>query len=287
MGAKDLTDIQISLVIFTCEGREHLLYSTINTFKEHCDCDFSKVILAIDGKISQQIIDYISPDIIIQNPKRKGYVNNIIQALPSINTKYFFWLEDDWTFNKPVNLIYLATELEAHSNWAQVFYSKYGPLPTDLKSDPLSVNLYKHIDGFSANPGLCRTSNVKDAFNELLSAPKGDKLGEDGFENFLTKHFNKTGMVCAIHDPVDHSIIIHAGYLESTPRNWHMTNSLHTKTKAHLLTIPPPSILRRLMMALKLMVILPIFISKQFINNEAYELCFRILASIKSIKRDD
>jgi len=277
----------ISLVIFTCEGREHLLYNTVNSFNKASNYSFNKTILAIDGTISNEVIEFVNPDIVVQNPKRKGYVNNIIQALSQINTEYFFWLEDDWTFNEPIHLDTLVGELKQHDTWTQVVYSKFGPLTEDLKSEPLSINLYRSNNDFSANPCLCRTSLIKTAFAELVEAPKGDKLGEDGFENFVGNYFKKAGLICAIHDPVEHSVITHSGYLESTPRNWHMTNSLNQKTKKHLLTIPAPPLWRKLLMALKLLIILPQLMLKQLINNEAYELCFRILASIKYIKKGD
>lgn len=287
MNTTDSTNIQINLVVFTCEGREHLLYNTIQSFKQCCTYQFSKIILAIDGQVSKEVIKYVNPNVIIQSPQRKGYVNNILQALPLISTEYFFWLEDDWKFNKPIHLNTLAGELEKHASWAQIVYSKNGPLSTEMRSNPLSADLYKSSYGFSANPCLCQTLLVNEAFHQLVKAPKGDKLGEDGFENFLSNYFEQQGTICAIHDPVEGTIIEHAGYLESTPRNWHMTNSINQKTPKYLSTMPHPPVWRRMAMALRLLVAFPALIVTQFTNNEVYELCFRILASKKSIKNDD
>lgn len=278
---------KISLVIFVCEGREHLLYNTIHSFKKACNYEFSKIILAADGPIDNGILKYTGHDILIQSPKRKGYVANIVRTLPLIDTEYFFWLEDDWDFNGPVQIDQLLNELEQHQNWAQIVYSKYGPLEQEWKSDRVGADLYKNIYGFSANPCLCKTSSINAAFAALIEAPKGDKPGEDGFENFLTAYFNRQGLICAIHDPVDHTLIAHTGYLESTPRNWHMTNSLNEKTKEHLLTMPVPSLWRRLRMVLKLAIAFSQLTVKQLVNNEVYELCFRIISSAKSIKKNE
>jgi hypothetical protein len=286
MGSKNIKDA-ISLVIFTCEGREHLLYNAYNSFKEACEYPFSKTILAIDGKINTTVIDQIQPDIVVQSPVRKGYINNILQALNNIDTDYFFWLEDDWKFHTPINFILFIDLLKLNDNWVEVLYSKDGPLSIELKKEPLATNLYKTPYGFSANPCICKTAFIKDAFNNLLATPKGDRLGEDGFENSLTRYFNQQNLICVVHDPVDHAIISHEGYLESTPRNWHMTNSLQQKSEKHLLTIDEPPLWRKLLMVLKLTGVLFKLAFKQLVNNEAYELCFRIIASVKLMFKHD
>lgn len=276
---------KVSLVIFTCEGREYLLHDTYNSFKKACDYPFAKTILAIDGKVNSSIVDHVQPDMVVQSPVRKGYINNILQALSGIDTPYFFWLEDDWKFNADVKLAPFIDLLNTNSHWLQIMYSKFGPLQADMKEQPLSGDLYKTPFGFSANPCICKTAFIREGFEHLLNAPKGDKLGEDGFENFLTRHFTQAGLISVIQDPVDHIIISHEGYLESTPRNWHMTNSIDHKTEEHLLTLPAPSAGRKLLMALKLIALFPKLAVKQLSDNQVYELCFRILASARSLKK--
>jgi hypothetical protein len=59
--------------------------------------------MAIDGKISHEVIEKIQPDVIIQSPMRRGYLSNILLALKAIDTQYFFWLEDDWSFKPLTN----------------------------------------------------------------------------------------------------------------------------------------------------------------------------------------
>ncbi|HWD89997.1 MAG TPA: glycosyltransferase [Mucilaginibacter sp.] len=275
----------VTLVIFTCEGREHLLHNTWNSFKQACDHSFAKVILAIDGPVSEIASNHIQPDVIVKSPVRKGYIHNILQALKMIDTPYFFWLEDDWKFDAPADLQSLIRLLDEHADWAQIIYSKFGPLDAEMKQKPLGGDLYEAIYGFSANPCICKTAIVKDGFENLLKVPKGDKLGVDGFENSLTRFIADLGKINVIQDPVDHSMISHEGYLESTPRNWHMTNSLGQKTKEHLLTIPVPSFGRRILMACKMVLLFPVLIIKQFMSDKIYELCFRILASEKMLRK--
>ncbi|HEY9003106.1 MAG TPA: hypothetical protein VIM89_17245 [Mucilaginibacter sp.] len=288
MGPTSMTDkvsSPVTLVIFTCEGREHLLYNTFNSFKSSCNYPFFRTVLAIDGKINPEVIDHIQPDVVIQSPVRKGYVNNIVQALPAIDSEYFFWLEDDWKFHENIDVAHYLNIINEHPNWAEIFFSKFGPLEPDFKVNPLGDHLYKTTFGFSANPGICNTRHIRSAFELLIKSPKGDKLGEDGFENFLSKQFEKEGIVCAIIDPVDHETISHEGYLESSSRKWHMTNSLEQKDLKHQMAITQPQLWRRIMMIFKLFTTFFRLAFKQLVNDEVYEFCFRIISSLKTFKK--
>lgn len=287
MGSENLSKVPVSLIVFTCEGREHLLHQTIKSFSAQCDFKFAKVILAIDGQVNPAIHSLVKPDLIIQQYKRQGYVHMISRIIKSIDTPYFFWLEDDWAFKIPVDVNSMLQSLTKHQNWVQIILSKYGPLEADMKVNPLGNHLYRSTFGFSANPCLCNTQYIKNAFALLASATKGDTLGEDGFENFLSRHFEKEQIICVIQDPVDSLPISHEGYLETTPRNWHMTNSLDEKTSEHLLTIPSPSFIRRLLMAAKLLKTFFSLAIHQLFSNKIYEYCFRVIATSKTIRKDD
>ena len=282
MGAQNLT-----LVIFTCESREHLLVKTFQSFSAACGYEFEKVILAIDGQIDPAAIAQINPDVILQYAKRRGYAHSISKALKLIDTPYFFWLEDDWTFHREIDVPCYAQSLATHPDWAEIVFSKDGPLDAASRVNAMGENMYETTYGFSANPCFCNTGHLQQAFQLLERAPKGDKLGEDGFENFLSKTFEKQNIKCVLVDPVDHLPISHEGYLESTPRNWHMTNSLETKTSNHLMTIPAPSIGRRLLMIFKLMSAFGRLVIAQLGSNKIYEFCFRVIASAKTIKNDE
>lgn len=277
----------ITLVIFTCQGREHLLFKSYASFKSICDYEFNKTILAIDGPVDASVIAEINPDLVIHHTQRRGYVNSIAQALKVITSPYFFWLEDDWSFSQKTDLNYLLNQLQNNADWAEIVLSKYGTLQAEMKINPLTDNLYQSVYGFSANPALCNSKHLQAAFLALQHAPKGDRLGEDGFENFLTKKFDAENIKCVILDPVDGLSLSHEGDLESTPRNWHMTNSLAIKTKAHLLTLPPPSVARRCYMILKLFKTFSILAIRQLTNNKVYEYCFRVIATASSLRTDD
>ncbi len=276
----------LALVIFTCEGREHLLSKTFQSFSAACSYKFEKVILAIDGKIDLLVIDQVKPDVIIQYNRRRGYAHSISKTIRIIDTPYFFWLEDDWIFHREFDAAYFLNIITQHPDWVEVVFSKTGALEPEAKINSFGNDLYQSIHGFSTNPSFCNTAHLQAAFKLLEKSPKGDKLGVDGFENFLVKTFDNENIKSAMIDPGEQPHISHEGYLESTPRNWHMTNSLETKTSNHLLTLPVPSLARRLLMIGKLFRAFCKLSIGQLSSNKIYEFCFRVMASAKTIKKD-
>jgi hypothetical protein len=274
----------ITLVIFTCEEREYLLQKTIKSFRKNCTYNWAKVILAIDGNINPNIITEIAPDIRVQQMKRNGYVNSIATTLKLVKTPYFFWLEDDWEFHSTIDLEELSTQLNNHQNWGEIMLSKTGPLTAEEKINHLDGDFFHSIYGFSANPCLCNTKHIQSAFSDLELSPKGRNLGEDGFENFLTRKFNAENIKSVILDPINHQPISHEGYLETTSRGWHMTNSLEdNKSGQYLMTIPVPPFWRRLLMILKMFLTFLRLMYLQLHNNKIYEFCFRIVTLSKTM----
>jgi len=216
----------ISLVIFTCEGREHLLYHTINSFNEICNYKFSKIILAIDGQISHSVVDHVKPDVIIQSYQRKGYVNSIIETIAHIQTPYFFWLEDDFMFNQQIQFEYLMGVMHNHPNWAGIFLSRTAPLTMSDKKTHHFDHFYLPSFGYSVSPALCNTKHLKAGLKALVDFPKNEKLKVYGFETFLDDYFIQHGLSYAMPDPGETPHVIHTGKLESTAREYHMINSI-------------------------------------------------------------
>lgn len=276
---------KISLVIFTCEGREHLLKKSYASFMAACDHQFDQVILAIDGIIDTSLIPEINPDLVVYGIRRKGYVISIKNAIVHIQHPYFFWLEDDWSFHVKVDVHQYLGLLEAHDSWVEIVYSKYGPLTEEFKIEQLDQDIYQNINGYSTNPGFNRTSSIIEGFAAMDTADKMDGEKEMGFENFLTGYFSQKGLKCALIDPIIDTSISHEGYLESTPRNWHMMSSLEKKTERHLLIFERPSFARRLYMLFKLMKATIDLGFRQLFSDEIYELCFRIIALNISTKQ--
>lgn len=271
---------KISLVIFTCSDREHLLKRTYDSFLASCDYKFDQVILAIDGVIDESAIAYINPDLVVNGYQRKGYVVSIKNTLINVKGDYFFWLEDDWNFNIKIDVPGYINLLKKHPDWAQVIYSKYGPLTDEFKLNKVDDNLFENKNGFSTNPGFNRTQFVRDGYNNLDQSRKQYSDKEWGHEDLIKFYLGEKGLKYVLIDPVDHTSISHEGYLESTPRNWHMISSLDETKKEHqhLMAVPPPPFARRVYMVLKLLVAFISIAFRQLWNDEVYDLSFRIIA---------
>ncbi|WP_207422791.1 glycosyltransferase [Desertivirga brevis] len=281
-----MSDRKIDLVIFTCEGKEHLLPKTFSSLQEKCGYLFSNVILAIDGKVDSSVIDIVKPTIIVQNHKRSGYVKSIINALSLVKSPYFFWLEDDWCFNLNFDLNELAQKLDLDSSLCQVVLGK-----EELKSDGLTASdkdLYYSKFGFSANPCLCRTAPLFKAFTDLLKLDKNEATKLLGFESYLTDFMvqNRLNNLIKINDA--QSYVQHDGYLESTAREFHMINSLDDSTSSigkeyisgygqHINI----SIKNKILMIPKVLVASSYLILKIFSSREVYDYAMRLNIGFK------
>jgi hypothetical protein len=266
---------KVSLVVFSCEGRGHLLGPTINSFKDACDFKFEKTIMAVDGYLEHEYIASVSPDKTVQNVRRSGYIHSILNALSLVDTEYFFWLEEDWEFSRPVDLQGMLSRLKAQQDWVQVRLSKTGPLTAEEKVKELSGGIFESIYGFSANPCLCRTEHVKAGMKALFDTSREKRIS---FEEFLTDWFKSDGKVCAVEDPGEKAAVNHTGYLESTPRQWLMTASLAGETDEYVSGFHSgaPPLWRRLLMTQKLLASFLRIATRQFISQAAYDLAFRI-----------
>jgi hypothetical protein len=274
---------EISLVIFTCEGRDHLLYNTINSFRKACDYKFSSTILAIDGQISGEVTSHVSPDYIIQNVKRKGYVNNIVQALPLVKTDYFFWLEDDWMFPVAISVNKLLLAFQ-NQDVLQITLAKQ-PLDNDFTPYNLP-GTYINGYGFSANPSLCRTAVIKEVFDEIVAYKKDEDSKFFSFESVASNYSNRKNLVSLIKYDDARPYVSHSGDLESTAREYHMINSIDAGA-----TLVPTgyisglqrekniTLYNKLGAFVKLYIAIIYLSIKLFFSREAYDFAFRVYLS--------
>ncbi len=266
----------VDRLIFSCEGREHLLDGTMQSFAAACPYRFHRTILAIDGQLNPGVVTGIRPDRLVQNPQRQGYIHNILNALSLVESEYFFWLEDDWQFATSVELDSLIALLEAHPDWVQIRLSKTAPLTPEEQQTELVPGMFESYHGFSANPCLCRTAAVQAAFAALLHNPRSQDVG---FEEFLGEWFRQNHWICAVRDPGTTPEVGHTGYLESTPRQWHMTASLDGQVQEYvsgMRHVAFPSFAQRLWMAAKLIKTCCQVAVCLFWRRADYDLAFRI-----------
>ena len=267
---------RVDLAVFTCEGRGHLLTRTMDSFGQAVPHEFAARRVTADGAVDQAALAAVRADVIVQLARRRGYIHAIRSALRQIDAEYFFWLEDDWHFEAPVDVSRLVALMDAHPDWVQIRLSKTGRLDAAQRSRPLDVDVYASVVGFSANPCLCRTALVRAAFDALDAVPRGDAPGIDGFENVVTRWCDDRGLVCAV---LDDAGVSHLGYLESTPRQWHMTVSLATTPTSYVPAFAggSPPLWRRFYMIPKLANRFAVMALRQLHSDAAYETAFRVV----------
>jgi hypothetical protein len=195
----------------------------------------------------------------------------------------FLWLEDDWLISGSIDLRKALEYLQRNPKCVQVRWSKRAPLSDAELKGELAPEIYNSTAGFSANPCVCRTKLVRDGFTALIGANKGDCPGVDGFENFLTTWFASHGLACAVANPGKIPAVVHAGDLESTPREWHMTKSaVATPTNYVFAMGSKPPFWRRLWMGVKLSILLARLAFRELWDDWAYEFAFRVISTYKS-----
>ncbi|MDB5132568.1 MAG: hypothetical protein JWR02_2317 [Mucilaginibacter sp.] len=279
----------ICLVIFTCESREHLLLKSFESFSGSCRDVFAYKLLVVDGKISQATIDAVSPNIVIQSTERKGYVNSIINALNNIHTDYFFWLEDDWEFPYLFSMSDLISFLQ-EQNVLQITLAKE---PFNNKFELYKApDVYVNGSGFSANPCLCRTADIKEIFKEIVAYKKDENSKFLSFEGVATTYTQRKNLVLLIKYYDKLAFVNHKGDLESTAREYHMINSLSIPLNSEnggyisgLNHFQKPGFYNKLSLCIKLWIATFHLSIKLLFSREAYDFAFRIyLASLKRFK---
>jgi len=269
----------LDIVIFTCESRTELLKKTWMAFADNLEAVGHRRILAADGQISLSSMVLVRPDVFVQNYHRMGYIQSIRNALSIIQTDYFLWLEDDWEFRNAPNIAAAVETLEKNPSWIQLRWSKSAPLAAEdaLLADGIRMSSV----GFSANPCVCRTDAVRQAFHALVNSPKGNALGVDGFENVITRWAEDNRKICAVFDPGEFPAVIHNGDLETTGRAWHMTRSIVDRPDDFGFIGSLPPLRSRCAMVVRLVRAFLTIAVGQLYSAAYYEFAFRIVHASK------
>jgi hypothetical protein len=240
-----------------------------------CGFPFARRIVALDGQVHPDAVAACRPDVVVQRWRRAGYVASILGLLRQIESEYFFWLEDDWTFRRPVDIAAMRAAMGENPSWMQIRLSKVGPLPPEERAVPLGPGLYRSAYGFSANPSLNRAREVRAGFDWVR---RSWHSAVDGFEVGVSHWAAQAGVECVVADPGAAPAVEHEGYLESTPRGWHMTSSLETGAPAPTFSLGArPPLWRRLAMVLRLGRRCVALGARQLGSLAAYEVAFRVV----------
>lgn len=215
----------ITLLVFTSEGREHLLAQTFPSFKSACGETFFETIISVDGPYDVGILKDVKHDKSLYHYKRQGYVQSIIATLKMVNTPYLFLLEDDFIFKQEVPLDEMRAVAKSGHEWASIFLSR-GLLTKDDEGVELAENIYKPAYGLSMSPALFNTEHLRSAFDAMSKVPKDINTAYWGFEPFIDNYFSNNGLKYGVVNPGQTPHVEHIGWFESTAREYHMINSL-------------------------------------------------------------
>ena len=281
---KPVPDPAVTLVVFSCVGRAHLLGRTLETFRRQCPFRFTEVIYAHDGEMDPSAPAAVGAHRLVQSVQRAGYVRSIMQALAIVRTPYLFWLEDDWDFTHPVDLADLLATLDRHPDWLQIRLSKVSPLTPEEVAAPLAVaGLHRSGSAFSANPHLARTEFLRAGFAAYAASPR---TTANTFESFFETWVAQAGLTCVVlAPPGPEPSVAHTGYLESTGRQWHAAVTLsgappeYSSGMRRLGENPP--LWRRIVLGIKLVIAASRVAAKALVRPSAYDIGFRFIAVTK------
>lgn len=275
----DRMEESANLLLFACEGREHLMRETYDTFRTHTDYTFDRTILAVDGGYEQKLIHHIQPDVLVQSPQRKGYVASVRRALPLVESEYFFWLEDDYRFNRDVDVGWMLDVLRERTSAIQLRLISQ-TLEPDQLSDPVdnADDVYHSPFGFSCRPGVNRTADVKRAM--LDESPEGN----ENIEHHMIDWCEANERACLMIDPGEHPPISHVGHLEATSGQWHTTEPDEEWENPKLDTSSSentPDMRARLKMVVRLGVRVLYLALRQLSDDRAHSLSWRVTNVVK------
>ncbi|MCS3672820.1 hypothetical protein GGP66_000224 [Salinibacter ruber] len=269
---------KVDLVLFGCEYRQYLLPRTHASFREKIEFNFNSTTVSWDGTLEPEALRGVDADYILQSTKRRGYVRSILRWLRFTDSDYFFWLEDDWTFNQQVDIERLVDLLDANEDWIQIRLSKR-VLETEERQVELAPGIYRaepiHGVTFSANPCLCKTDPVRRGFSQILDRAKD----EETHEHYMTRWVHDNGWTCGVVDPGEKPGVEHQGYLEYTEGpTWHSAGLARGKKEEmspSSKTVETPLMSRVVMIAKLLLRALTLSV-QQLSSDKAYHLAQRI-----------
>ena len=283
-------DPAVTLVYFSCEGREHLLARTAEALERHQSFPFRDKILAFDGPLAPGFsVADLGVKKVVNNVVRAGYVPSIQSALSLITTPYFFWQEDDCRFLRGFDLDNLVRQLEANPDWTQVGWGGGEKFPEDEKIFPLHrENMYETAYGFSARPALCRTEDLREAF----AMKEGKNINVDqAFEEYLRDWLKLKSKRSVSIDPGEVSIYAHEGQLESVDRGLiQMKSSATTDSEKYISGLGHhklPSLVRRIKNLCNLIGSTFRLANDQFYDLRRYDVAWRVVNVERTSRRPD
>lgn len=184
----------VTICITSC-GRLDLLEQTLASFRAFNAG--GRFLISEDSTKPEVIAEAIAryPDMtVLSGPDRLGLMGSIDRLYSAVETPYIFHLEDDWTFDGPVDWDGAIALLDARDDVANVSLRAFDEIKAKYraKSTPLKLagrefavmhkDAHPEFFGWSSNPGLIRKS-LYDAyapFSRLMHDQMSGLIKKDG-----------------------------------------------------------------------------------------------------------
>lgn len=184
----------VTVCITSC-GRLDLLAETLQSFRAYNSG--GRYLLSEDSTDPDVIAEVTRryPEIkVLSGSERLGLMGSIDRLYSAVETPYIFHLEDDWTFDGPVDWAAAIALLESNPNVANVSLRAFDEIKPKFqaRSDRadyagrvfqiMRTNAHPEFFGWSSNPGLIATSlyHTYKPFKRMLHDQMSGAIKKDG-----------------------------------------------------------------------------------------------------------
>lgn len=220
--AEPHTPDQIALVLLTT-GRRETLVHTIKSAEENLQGPIGRRLIVVSDLSAKSAAETVARDYpgweveAVRGGSYPAAMRGALQRAVGCGQRWVFWLEDDFTFNGPVDLGAMQALMESNPNLAQLALLRQPWYPHEMEAGGLFAakpgtytqcdGYVEHQDHWTCNPMLVR--------RELLAAfewPKGlgseKRFGDEVYSTGLS-----TGILGRLEDPpqVEHIGVDQAG----------------------------------------------------------------------------
>lgn len=166
---------KISLVVIT-DGRQSCIEQTIDRFNELINYDFFEKLIINDSgdpRYHEFLVNRFPQFNVISHEQRRGLAGAVQSAWDSVSKEsdYVFHLEDDFVFNKSIDISHLAFLLRKNPHLVQMALVRAPVNPPEeevggfvfqhLADYSQKEDLFEHGRLFTLNPSLYPMSTVK------------------------------------------------------------------------------------------------------------------------------
>jgi hypothetical protein len=157
-------------------------------------------ILSVDGSIDSSDLRQLEThfDVIVQSTRSHGYLSNIRQALPLVESDYFFWFEDDFEIGAPCDWNEIFAAFQNDPTLAQVRWPRNDYLLLEDKElGHVTPNIWRTSYNYAFNPHVARTDFSLEALSRISTGLYAGLHVELAF----SREFRHAGCAAGVLDP--------------------------------------------------------------------------------------